>query len=80
MNNTKKTRIIWNDARVYSPQDKTVALSPMETTGNIEKETETYIVVRNPITVRLSDKKEHPQTRPTFYMIPKSMIQSIESE
>ncbi len=74
----KKIRVIWNDARLFSPQQKTISLSSMETLGFLEKETDTYLLIKDPITTGRDTGGKHPKQKPTFYYIPKGMIQSIE--
>ncbi len=76
--NKKKVKIIWNDTTMYSPKNKEKSLSPMETIGLLEKEDDLYIVIKDPVTKRIGDGSEHPQKRPTFYLIPKGMIVSTE--
>jgi hypothetical protein len=75
MNNAVK--IIWNDAVVFSPHTKNVRLSRMETTGILEKDTEKYVIIREPKTIRQNGGKTHPDKTPNFYIIPRGMIISI---
>ena len=74
----KKITITWHDVRVYSPQQKQVSLSEMKTSGLLVKETEDFYFVKDPITVRVESGRPHPEEKPTFYLIPKSMAVSIE--
>lgn len=88
MNNIgKKVRIKWNDALAIFPKRKgdnlflkkeDTVLSPMETTGILTRDYEDYVIVENPITINKETKKRHPEKDPTFYMIPRGMIISVE--
>lgn len=71
-------RVQWNDAVLYSPKNRVTELTPMETTGILEREEEHFIIIRNPKTVRRTDGTSHPDKQPTFYFIPRGMIEKIE--
>ncbi len=71
-------KIIWNDAKLFSPKNKDIGLSKMETVGLIEEENALGVIVRDPKTINLATKKQHPEKQPTFYFIPKGMIKLIE--
>ncbi len=89
-NKNKKIKIIWNDALISYPKRKgdtpflskkeDMVPSKMETIGFIEMENNNYIIIKDPITTNLKTKKKHPDTDkiPTFYLIPKGMIESAE--
>lgn len=76
-NESRKIKIVWVDTKVFSPERRDISLSKMETTGVLEKEHVDYLIIRDPITVNFSTKENHPKNNPTFYMIPRCMIESI---
>lgn len=77
--NNKKIKVLWQDARVFSPQDKNIALSKMETIGFIERENEHHLVLNHPFTINVETKAAHPLgKKPTFYIIPKKVIISVK--
>ncbi len=77
--NQKEIVVYWNDASLFSPKRKAIAVSPMETRGFIEKEYDDYYLIKNPITINRATQESHPQKQnPTFYLIPKGMIEKIE--
>ena len=79
MNNLgKKVKIVWNDTKVFSPKNLDVSISKMETTGIVENENENQIIIKDPITINLKTGRNHPEQKPTFYLIPKGMIETIE--
>jgi len=71
-------KVIWNDARLFSPKNRNIGISKMETRGFIEEENTFGLIIRNPKTVNLSTKKQHPESEPTFYFIPKGMLELVE--
>lgn len=75
MNKGQKVKIKWTDAAVFSPKRKDIALSHMETVGFVEKDDKDYLIIKNPKTINLSTNKKHPEQDPTFYFIPKRMIE-----
>ncbi len=80
MKNQNKIKIIWNDARLFSPQKRDVCLTKMQTTGTLEKEDATHYLIKNPDTTNLETNKKHPSdTTPSFYLIPKGMVESVET-
>ena len=74
----KKVKIIWNDCKLFSPENKDVLISKMKTTGIFEAKRDSYVVIKNPITVDLKTKKKHPQKNPSYYLIPIEMIENIK--
>lgn len=74
----KKIRILWSDAVLYGPKKMTEKLTPLETIGILEKEDEDFVVIRSPKTIRRADNTSHPDKQPTFYFIPRGMIEKIE--
>ena len=70
--------IIWEDI-VYMENSDRKEVSLMETLGSIEMIGDEQIVVKSPNTKRIKPlpSKDHPEKKPTFYVIPKSLIQSI---
>lgn len=74
----KKVKIIWNDAKLFSPKDQEVRLTKMETIGLLKQEFNGYIIVQNPTTINLYTKENHPGDKPNFYYIPKVLIQIME--
>ncbi|MEK7501506.1 MAG: hypothetical protein AAB777_02300 [Patescibacteria group bacterium] len=79
MNNKgKQIKIIWNDTKMFSPKNKDIELSIMETTGIFESEHDDYFLIKNPVTTNIKTGKKHPEQIPTFYLIPKGMIQDIQ--
>lgn len=72
-------RVTWHDAKIYSPKQKTIGISLMETVGIMEKEYDDYILIRSPKTISIRTQQKHPEKEPEFYLIPKGMIKSIET-
>src|SRR3989344_4553757 len=71
MKKNKKVKILWEDARIFSPERKNVKLSLMETTGFLlETESDSYYLIRNPVTINFETKIKHPNKNPFFYLIP----------
>src|SRR3989344_1925885 len=57
MKKNKKVKILWEDARIFSPERKNVKLSLMETTGFLlETESDSYYLIRNPVTINFDTK------------------------
>lgn len=78
--NNEKTIIgvYWDDIRVYHDggvYDSTFAY----TEGFLAEENKDYFLIRNPETVIVNDEKtrNHPEKKPKFYYIPKSLITKI---
>jgi len=78
MNKGQQIKIIWNDAKMFSPKNKNIELSVMETSGLVEVENDDYFLVKNPVTINLKTGQKHPEQTPTFYLIPKGMVQDIQ--
>lgn len=79
MNNiNKKIKILWKDARLFSPKNKIISLSNMQTTGILFNENKDYFFVKDPITINLETGKNHPDKNPTYYIIPQGMVSSVE--
>ncbi|HUX80881.1 MAG TPA: hypothetical protein VMV38_00995 [Candidatus Paceibacterota bacterium] len=75
----KKVRVYWSDAALYGPKNKVDQLTLMETIGILEKENENFIIIRAPKNIRRTDGTAHPaDVQPTFYLIPRGMIEKIE--
>ncbi len=77
--NSKKIKIIWLDAIDYNFGYAPSDISRMETIGFLEKENEEYVVIKNPLTRNILTRLKHPKEQPTFYIIPKSSIESLEN-
>ena len=80
MKKKNKIKVVWKDAIVYSSKDKLPTSLPlMETVGFLEKENKTFVIIKDPHTINLKKNTLHPRgNKPTFYYIPKGMIQKIE--
>ena len=74
INNGVKIKVIWNDIKVFSPKNKRVTISKMETIGFVEQDHEDYLTIKDPQTINILTGKKHPEKDPTFYFIPKSLI------
>lgn len=74
----RNVRIWWNDAALYSPKNKIMELTRLETVGIVEKEDAHFIIIKNPKTIRCSNGTAHPKETPTYYFIPRGMIEKIE--
>lgn len=74
----QRVNIVWRDAVIYKHRYLDEALHEMETVGYVAKETEDYIIISNPVTRNIKDNVKHPSKSPTFYFIPKKMIQNID--
>lgn len=74
----RKVRILWSDAVLYGPKKIVEQLTPLETIGILEKEEENFLIIKSPKTVRRTDGTSHPDKVPTFYFIPRGMIEKIE--
>lgn len=75
-----KVSIKWSDV-VYIANQPIRECSIMETVGIIEKIGNDHLVIKDPDTKRiypLPDKK-HPDHKPTYYVIPKSLIIEIKN-
>lgn len=77
-NKEKYVKIVWNDAKMFSPKNRKIELSIMETTGFLEVELDDYFIVKNPITIEIRTGKRHPEQTVAFYLIPKGMVENIE--
>jgi hypothetical protein len=78
INKNTRVKVYWSDASVFSPKRQDVSLSKMETVGSVEEDHENYLIIKNPITINSLTKKKHPEGAPTFYFIPKALIEKIE--
>ena len=79
MNNIgKNIKVLWKDARLFSPKNKVISLSEMETTGVLYSENKDYIFIKDPITINVETRKNHPDKNPTYYIIPQGMVSSVE--
>lgn len=70
--------VYWDDIRVY--YDSKIYNSTFAyTEGVLAKETKSYILIKNPETVIVNDgeTRNHPEKKPAFYYIPKSLITEI---
>lgn len=73
-------KILWQDAISYRTGDKIpLSVSILETTGLLAKEDNDFVVVEKPVTINTRTGKSYPDKAPTFYFIPRGMIESIES-
>jgi hypothetical protein len=77
-NKRKKVKILWDDAVLFSPKRKDISLSRMETIGVIETEDANYFLIKDPITINVLTKQKHPEKTPTYYLIPRGMIKSVD--
>lgn len=78
-NNTKKVKILWHDAISYRVGDKIPHfISTFETTGMLAKEDDDYVVIEKPVTTNTRTGRNYPDKTPTFYFIPRGMIEKIE--
>lgn len=76
----KQIKVIWRDAKLYKAGQVPKDISFMETIGFLEKETVDYLIIEKPITKNIETNKEHPPGKiPTFYFIPKKLIESRET-
>ena len=71
-------KIIWNDAVLLSPRVKTRKLSKMETTGFLLKEEKDFFIISKPKTRKIDTNQKYPEAQPTFYFIPKGMVEKVE--
>ena len=79
MNNQKrKIKIVWLDAVGYNFRHTPSDISRMETIGFLEKENKEYVIIKDPLTRNILTNAKHPKEQPTFYIIPKSSIESLE--
>lgn len=78
-NNLRKVRIVWQDAISYRTGDKIPhSISIFETIGLLAKEDGDYVVIEKPITINTRTGINYPDKQPTFYFIPRGMIEKIE--
>jgi hypothetical protein len=76
MTNKSDVVIYWQDIRVY--HDGSINnLTQMMTEGALVKETDEYVLVKNPETLNLDKVINHPEKKPLFYYIPKLFITEI---
>lgn len=79
MNNKgRQVKVIWNDTKMFSPKNKNIELSTMETVGILEIEYDDYFLIKDPVTINLKTRQKHPEKNPTFYLIPRGMIHNVE--
>jgi hypothetical protein len=74
-----KVKIIWQDTKMFSPKNKHIELSTMETVGFFENEYDDYLLVKNIETKNIKTGKKHPKQDPYFYLIPKGMVEKIKT-
>ncbi len=74
----KKVKIQWNDAKLYTPSNKDISLTIMETVGLVEAENFEFLIIKNPLTKKILSGQSHPQNLPSYYYIPKGMIAQVE--
>lgn len=79
-NDLQKVKIVWQDATSYRIGDKIPhSISIFETTGLLVKEDKDYVIIEKPITINTLTGKNYPENnQPTFYSIPRGMIETIE--
>jgi spore germination protein YaaH len=71
--------IYWNDVFLYNEDYKGKCLpTPMLTEGEISEETSRHIILKNPETLNMKDMCNHPEQKPEFYFIPKTLITEIK--
>ncbi len=70
--------IFWDDV-VHVINNNRYDVSKMHTTGVLVYSNEDFIVIKNPITIRVYPEptKKHPEKDSNYYMIPKSFIKEI---
>ena len=71
-------RIKWVDVTNLAVWSEPVC-SQMYTEGILLQNDISFLIIQNPETIRLSPRpiKNHPEQRPTYYVIPKCMVMSI---
>ncbi len=70
--------VYWNDVHKYRGEADR-RLTKMLSEGTLIKETDRYIILKNPETITLTDSvHNHPQEKASFYYIPRSFITKIE--
>lgn len=74
----QRIKVLWYDTRIFSPQSSVVDISVMETVGFLEKETKNHYIIQKPVTINISKNLKHPEKDPSFYLIPKGMVEKIE--
>lgn len=78
-NNPKKVKILWQDAISYRAGNKVpLSVTPMETVGLLVKEDDHFLLIGVPKTVKRTNGSTYPDKQPTFYFIPRGMIENIE--
>jgi hypothetical protein len=76
-----KVNVEWSDI-VYYENSIPEKFSTMYSEGTLVKKTETYIIIKDPITVRAYPLpvKNHPSFTPFYYVIPLSFVKKIEKQ
>lgn len=78
-NNSKMVKILWQDAISYRTGDRIPhSISILETAGLLAKEDDNYVIIEKPVTINTQTGKNYPDKQPTFYFIPRGMIEKIE--
>jgi hypothetical protein len=73
--------IKWRDIVIFHNGDRSDS-SVMETTGILHEVSDSYVVIKDPKTFRLTPlpATEHPKHHPHYYVIPKSLILEIKTD
>lgn len=72
----KEIAVYWNDLRVY--HDGGIHKpTPALTEGLLYRETNKYLLIKDPDTLLIDSIKNHPEKKPTFCYIPKTMITEV---
>lgn len=74
----KKVKITWMDILKYNSDTKNLLPTKMITEGYIEKEDEKVLIISRPTTLNTRTNANYPDKNPTFYFIPKGLIEKIE--
>lgn len=79
MSKEKEIMVVWLDPVIYKSGWKADHVSKMETTGILIKEETDFLIIKNPISHNIETKKPHPEDKkPTFLIIPKRLIVSMQ--
>jgi hypothetical protein len=73
----KKIKITWLDILKYGPDTKSLIPTVMVTEGYLEKEDDEKVIISQSTTFNSRTNKNHPEKTPSFYFIPRGLIQEI---
>lgn len=78
-NTMKYITVTWKDATFYHLGHIPSGCSCMETSGVLLKETDKYILIGKPKSIRRPDGKPYPETsEPKYFLIPKGMVETMK--